>query len=294
MEDYNKISPTAKLAAYWKAQSDIPYVKEIADLIGAREAARQLEENLDSPMALFPIPVIEARYKSINVAIDKSGLTNVLELASGLSPRGLEIAAGNGTYMGTDLPDISKETFPVIQEIAEREGISEDRLHLQPVNALDKEQLKEACDYFEGRPLAICNEGLMMYLDNQEKATVAQNIREVLLHTGGKWITTDLAFHETMFENIDPDAFGGALKENVEARLGKVSDATGRDFRDNWFDSSSEAVEFYKDCGFIIQELPMYDGSYELSTLSLIGDEAKEGFLEALSAMKVWTLEVEK
>jgi hypothetical protein len=69
MEDYNKISPTAKLAAYWKAQSDIPYVREIADLIGAREAASQLEENLDSPMALFPIPVIEARYKSINVAI---------------------------------------------------------------------------------------------------------------------------------------------------------------------------------------------------------------------------------
>jgi O-methyltransferase involved in polyketide biosynthesis len=294
MENYNKISVTAKVVAHWKSKSDIPYAAEIADLIGAEQAADQLEGKANSRQSSFMIPVMEARYKSINFALKKSGLNHVMELASGLSPRGLQIVADNGTYLGTDLEEIPKETFPIIREIAKREGISEDHLCLQPVNALNREQLKSAADYFKEQPFAICNEGLMMYLDNSERAKMAQNIREVILQNEGRWITTDLAFHETMFEVIDPNMLDDEVIKKIKKRFKKISNETGRNFRDNWFNNSSEAVQFYKDIGFKIHDFPMYDGNYELSTLSLIQDEAKKGFLEALSAMKVWVLEAEE
>ncbi len=133
-----------------------------------------------------------------------------------------------------------------------------------------------------------------MYLDHSERAKMAQNIREVLFQTDGSWITIDLAFHEKMFEVIDPNMPSEEVMKNIEKRFEKVSIETGRDFRDHWFDSSAEAVQLYKDVGFKIQDFSMYGGSYELSTLSMIQKEANEGFLEALSAMKVWILEAEE
>src|SRR5690625_922725 len=94
--EYSKISPTAKLAAYWKAQSDIPYAAEIADAVGAEQTAKELANNLDDPMTQFSVPVAEARYKSLTYAIKKSNFHNVLEIASGLSPRGFEITEAGG------------------------------------------------------------------------------------------------------------------------------------------------------------------------------------------------------
>ncbi len=289
-EDHYKISPTAKLTAWWRSRSDIPYAMEIADAIGAEQTAGQLAGDLTSPMASLSMPVMEARYKSIDYAIGESGIDNVLEIACGLSPRGLAIAANNGIYVGTDLPEISAETFPVIRKIASKEGIGEERLHLQPVNVLDEKQLKAAGSYFGKQPFVLCNEGLLMYLNRSEKAETAQNIRKLLLDTGGIWVTPDLAFHEILFRTIDPGAAGGALKENAEARLKKITDTTGRNFRDNYFPGESEAVQFYRDCGFLIREYPMVDKSREPSTLSIVAPELKELVLGALSALKVWVL----
>src|SRR5699024_5315389 len=96
---------------------------------------------------------------------------NVLEIASGLSPRGFEITEAGGLYVGTDLPDMAGEIFPVIREIAERNEFPRRQFHLQPVNILDSRQLKDAADYFAEQKFTICNEGLLMYFNREEKAT---------------------------------------------------------------------------------------------------------------------------
>lgn len=289
--DYGKISTTAKMTAYWKSKTDIVWAKEIADRIGARQEVLQLAEDADSPASLFSIITMEARYKAISHAIARTGIKNILEVACGLSPRGLELACQQYTYVGSDLPGIAAEVFPVIRDIAEQENIPQEKLHLLAVNILDKRQVENAVDYFGKRPFVLCHEGLLMYFDHQEKAKAAENIRGVIANKGGVWITTDLAFHEGMFEMMNANGNVDPIAEDIKKRLGRIYDETGRDILQNRFSGSSEAVKFYADLGFIIHEYPMYDRSYELSSLSGISQDIRTMMTEGLSSLKVWTLE---
>lgn len=298
---YQKISPTAKMTAYWKAQSDIPWTREIADDVGAKQAALQLTESDAPSLASYSVLIMEARYKSINDAIEKTGLDNILELACGLSPRGLELAAKGCHYVGSDLPGISAEVFPVICEIAESENLPEEKLQLHPVNILDKDQLNDVACYFGEKSFVICNEGVLSYFNRQEKAKAAENIHDLLLQTGGVWITTDLAFHEIMFDMMDSEELKGDLKGEImdlklqlKRRFDRFTNKTGRSIMDNLFSGEPEAIEFYKNCGFTIRGFPMYQGNYEISTLSLIPKEARELMLEGMSKLKVWILKAKK
>lgn len=288
--DPNRISPTAKLTAYWRAQSRMAYAAEIAEAVGAEQTAKKMMGAGVPEMTAFSVLSIVARYRSVNFALKESGLTNVLELACGLSPRGLEIARDQGIYVGTDLPGISEETFPVFRKIASREKISEANLHYRVVNAMEADQLETAAAVFNAEPLAICNEGLLMYLSKEEKEIVAQNIRKVLLCHGGVWITPDIAFHEILFHAIRSDAAGAAIRKNAESRLKGVSEMTGRNFMDNYFHDEGEAVQFYKRLGFTLREFPMWNENDTLPSVPVLQEYSKPMMLRLLSLAKVWIL----
>ncbi len=102
--------------------------------------------------------MFEARYKSINRGLAKCGIANVMELACGLSPRGLEIASKGGVYVGTDLPEMYAESSQIIEAIARRTGVTLDNLHLQPANVLDRSGMDNAASHFTGKRFAVCND----------------------------------------------------------------------------------------------------------------------------------------
>ena len=107
--DHAKISLTAKLTAYLRGFSDIPYAAEASELVHAREAFDQLlrGDDLTREDLTWYAPVLEARAKSLDEMIRRSGVRQVLELASGLSLRGLAMTAiPNLVYVETDLPDM--------------------------------------------------------------------------------------------------------------------------------------------------------------------------------------------
>jgi len=286
---HSKISPTAKITAYWKSLSDIPYAKEISDTIDAEKGAREvLGDNL-SVMQYFSSVIMEVRYKAINAGLQKKQVNNIMELACGLSPRGLELAANNKKYIGTDLPDMLAETSSTINTIATRIGIEPGLLHFETVNVLDKEQLEKAATHFNGEPFAICNEGLLMYFNMEEKAAMAKNVHSVLHRNGGCWITIDIAFsglRKKLLAVASPEA-----KEKFKDRMGTIASQTGRDLANNDFKDEAEATALYEALGFRIEKYPFYDGSYEISTLHLIPEEMRETMLSALSSTMAWILE---
>jgi len=286
--DHNKISPTAKITAYWRSLSDIPYSKEIADAVRAEETARELLGDRIVTMGSLSPSIFEVRYKSINHCLRKGGINNVMELACGLSPRGLEIVSKGGIYVGTDLPEMHAESSPIITTIAERAGLPTANLYLQSANVLNRHELESAMAHFDGKRFAICNEGLLMYLDRDEKAKMANNVRELFLKSGGCWITTDVVFR--VIRDSISNLFGPEAKKAIQPAMKKISDQTGRDILANDFADKSEAMEFYEDLGFTIEEIAMYAGDYTLSTASLIPDAAKEKFLSILSSAMAWIL----
>lgn len=63
---YSRISPTTRLTARWRARAAIPYFAEIAAAAGAREAAAALVAGSPPPLAAVTVPLMEARYLSVN------------------------------------------------------------------------------------------------------------------------------------------------------------------------------------------------------------------------------------
>ena len=63
---------------------------------------------------------------------------------------------------------------------------------MSSLDALDSVAFRTAAARLAPGPLAILNEGLLIYLDDAEKSRLAANVREALGHYGGVWITADV------------------------------------------------------------------------------------------------------
>jgi O-methyltransferase involved in polyketide biosynthesis len=131
------------------------------------------------------------RYRSLDEALRASGAASILEIASGLSFRGLAMTAKGGTYyLDTDLPDMAATKAELVAKL--ERGPLVGTLRVMALNALDGDAFAAAVEGMPPGPVTIIHEGLLVYLDDAEKAVLAANIREALLARGGAWITADV------------------------------------------------------------------------------------------------------
>ena len=91
--NYTSIIPTAYVTAYPRTFTDIPYSNEIFDGLEALRKEGHLPEIEEDQKVDRLAPELEARYKLIDKLLAKAEITQVLELAAGLSTRGLLFTA---------------------------------------------------------------------------------------------------------------------------------------------------------------------------------------------------------
>jgi O-methyltransferase involved in polyketide biosynthesis len=255
--DYSKISVTAKLVAFFRKFSDIPFAVDVAEYIHADETlmtiARQLEEGTDQPPSDGTLPdegkvyapILEARYKSIVQLILKSGYKQVLELASGFSLRGLAMTRERDfVYVESDLQGINDEKQKLIADMQTKHAIADyGNHHIATANALAFDELERAIEPLrKDQPLILTNEGLIPYLTAAERETLAGNVHK-LLHKfagGGIWITPDFMTRQAA-ENVS---------ERVKRFRAAIAGATDRPLYAAAFETDEEIDQFIKDSGF--------------------------------------------
>ncbi len=104
---FDRISPTALLVAYARQFTDIPYSQELARLVNAQMIVEQiLGEQSEPPVDV--VVVLEGRYKAINQVMIQYEATQILEIASGLLPRGMALSQN---------PDVTDEVV-IIQSLS--------------------------------------------------------------------------------------------------------------------------------------------------------------------------------
>ena len=246
--DFEKISVTAKLTAYMRQFTDIPFASDVAELVHAREAFDQLlrHERLSPDDLTWYAPILEARYKSIDEMIRRTGVRQILELASGLSLRGLALTAiPNLLYVETDLERLIAEKSGLIAEVLRRMHLpSRGNLHAVAANALARDDLFAAAARFhEERPIAIVHEGLLQYLTATETETVAGNIHELLGKYGGFWITPDFS--------LKADSGNVSAQQRRFRRI--VAAATDRTMYNNAFDDAEHVISYFGRLGFQVE-----------------------------------------
>ena len=279
------ISVTAKVSAYYRKFSDIAFAAEVAALIGADDAFAEIvrDHGLERDKLTFYAPMFEARYKSITQLIRNSGASQVLELASGYSLRGLDLARdGSLRYVETDLPEVVATKLGLLDELRRRHAIAPSPLHVVAgADALDVEQLRAAIATLDrARALLVLCEGLLGYLTREETSRVAGNVRAVIDEfAGGSWIVPDFAF-KTELRNLPPERI--RLREAITGVTQRQLDASA-------FDDADDLASFLRGCGFEAHVRSQIDETPSFSSIAALG--LSPDVIDRLRpALRVWVM----
>ena len=262
LKSYESVSYTAIRTAYARTFSNIPYSKETYEW---------LSKNCSEEVILNKLlaPEMEARYKLIDKLLKETGITQILELASGYSSRGLIFSEAGYQYVEMDLEGVSNNKKRMINEIFKMN----DNLNIVSGNALNIEDYYKCNKFFDdNQKLAIINEGLLRYLTFDEKRKVAKNIYQELKKYGGVWITCDI----TPMKYIEVQN-----KLNIATKINKNDKSLRQNLNDRFLDEE-HIRSFFGEIGFNDIELHHdIEVKAELKSLDSIGMD-KDYFDELL------------
>ncbi len=277
---FDTISPTALLVAYTRQFSDIPFATELAQLVNIPTMLEQF--SIDRPEDILLLAALfEARYKAVDWAIAQSESKQIVELASGLLPRGMVMSQNpDMSFVESDLPSmIHLKQLLVAQLIGEPSN-----LYFHEINAASHpNQLPIGTDYFrETEPVTLVCEGLLHYLTMSEKRQLLMNIRQMLQHYGGVWITPDFATKQSQLLIEEHNAASQRLHQSI-------INITGRSLVDNSFNDRDEIKQFVSSQGFHIEECPLLNVVDRLTCLEILGGDS-ENFDSVLETRYISTL----
>src|SRR4051794_37343161 len=137
--DYSTISPSALSLLLMKSGSSIAFAKQAATLLWKDgRVPDELADAMTEENARRRLRHFENRYRSLDNLISQASCPNVLEVGSGLSFRGLELARTSPTfYVDTDLPALASLKAELVAQL--HPGPLAGTLRVQALDALDSE-----------------------------------------------------------------------------------------------------------------------------------------------------------
>ncbi|MBO9566311.1 MAG: class I SAM-dependent methyltransferase [Niastella sp.] len=283
--DFNTISPSAGALLMMKALTDIPFAKDTAALVGDVEAFMASAREKRSRVLFGRIIHFENRYKTIDLALAAIDPHQVLELSSGFSCRGLDMALRKDvTYIDTDLPEfISNKQQLITRLIVEKQLQLKGKLLVEPLNAMNELQFNQVVQSFSPGPVTVVNEGLLVYLNTAEKTQLCASIHRLLKERGGYWVTGDAYIKKNMSRLLElpQEAFDEQLTKFLQEHR----------IDENKFDSYEAALDFFASCHFrVVRRIDIDFPS--LSSLRLASRVIEESEVrEWMQGRETWVLE---
>ena len=224
--DSEKVSPTAFATGYFWYRHGLSH----EGLVTAE--GRKLDRRFGYLIRLIRLvsgtsieALLLARHKGLDALlarhIESGKVTQVIELAAGLSARGWRFAQKYGdriTYIETDLPHMAE----MKRAMLERAGLASPKHRVVPVNVLldrghgSLHEVAQPLDPAGG--LAIVTEGLMSYLDPRAASGVWRRIARTL-GTFGSGVYLSEAYVRGDRRDIGGALFRGVIQQFVRGRM---------------------------------------------------------------------------
>ncbi|MEJ2251955.1 MAG: hypothetical protein P8Y97_20130, partial [Candidatus Lokiarchaeota archaeon] len=191
---FSSISPSAKSLLLTKALTSIPFVKEVIEIMRHHNTLQISQEKEFTTSLILRLIHFETRYWSIDKALSEVDIKNILEIASGFSFRGLDLCRNPKIhYIDTDLPNLIEKKIILMEELIKKYcHYSPSNLTLLELNALDEQAFMEIVKKFPEGSIAIVDEGLLIYLNEEQKRKLCSIIYKILKIRDGYWITADI------------------------------------------------------------------------------------------------------
>lgn len=284
--DYSTISPSAGWLVKLKAFTQIPFAREAAQIMFPQEMNRDTSHfTLEERIAIVRWMIhFENRYWTVEKLLEETNPQRILEISSGYSFRGIDWCKRLPVhFIDTDLPELINIKTNIANQLIDDSAQSlTGKLEVLPLNAMDRESFMETMSRFSPGPVTIVNEGLLVYLGDEEKKQLCSTIHDVLKQHGGYWVTGDIYIKTT---EKQPDAPFNEFSSEFR-KMHRLDE--------NRFDDLATAEQFFTDNGFNINKklslLPE-----KLSAASFLGDR-KEAAIQKMqqspSVRETWCLSV--
>ena len=275
----DSISKTAQVNLQMLANLGVPEAVRFSNVL-------QLEGNPLSALNGLPmvrrIPtcisaISEVLYESANQLIIAADNPTILDLACGYSPRVLLMAPLGYTYIGADLPDVMTELM------AHRQGLvpAEEGCFAgyRTVDVTNREQMEGALAALR-ESITVVTQGLLTYLNLDEKKALALGVKDLLARDGGCWIIPD-ADPGTLLSDTFRAVLGGVASTVVNGVYGVLDKRVGRDRSKMGWRSADEIADALEAWGFSVRRVPLYRKGMELRSLEQVGPDAAERLVAA-------------
>jgi O-methyltransferase involved in polyketide biosynthesis len=267
-----------------KGMTPIPYARQAAELMLYPE--KYIPDYSSTEFSFWArLTHFENRYWSIDQLLEGLPIKNILELSSGFSFRGLNAVKQRDVYyIDTDLPDLISTKTNFITTLQQGDFEAKGKLETFPLNALDEEQFMNLVNRFPPGEIAIVNEGLLMYLGQEEKEKLFSIIHKVLKERGGYWITADIYVKKLS----DP--------ANLIIKDDKLQQFfIDHRIEENKFDSFEAAEVMLRKAGFVVDKAAVTDYEKSMGIAYLFKNATLEQIAEGRKAGKVnatWRLKI--
>ena len=168
------VNPTANTAITTLIMlANAGYEKALAILEKMGVEKEKIFHGVDpSDMVNRPSDIVrELRYVALNRTIEETGLSVLMDLPCGYTPKVFEFTEKGMQYIGCDLPAVINDFSPIIASMTDDE--QKKNIDFQVVDVTNYESMKAAADKARG-PVCIATEGLSVYLSPEEKSSFLQ------------------------------------------------------------------------------------------------------------------------
>jgi len=200
-DQFDPVSPTAKVVGYLRSLDDsLQLSAELSMESEGQQILQDLGITNAETQSLMAV-LFQSRYHAINAIIGQNATAQIIELAAGISPRGIQWSRTTpGTiYIESDLPQLMIHKAKLVRNCLRNETkLSRGLLHCCAVDVLDRNSLQETLKSLDPtQPFTLVTEGLLLYFSETEMKQFWENIASILgAFPNASWVADLVTQHD--------------------------------------------------------------------------------------------------
>ena len=259
--EFEMVEYSAQVKLQWLAAAGIPEAGKFLKLI-----ERPVFFHADNLNDFERLEKTNALYQELNFAaamefVRSKNYSNVFDLACSLSPRAMILGDEGRHVVVGELQTVCLIGDWCLEEFGSKKAIR--NVEYNAFWLQDRAGMMASADKFKGE-ICIIEQGVMIYLADDVRAQMYDNIRDVLKKHGGCLITSDFC-QKKYFTDVAAALYGEGNAPTLYAETKAMYEKVfGDKISDESLQNEQEAMEFLKAHGLRAVKYPLFTGTPKL------------------------------
>ena len=285
--EFEMVEYSAQVKLQWLAAAGIPEAQKFLKLIDRPVFFN--EKNLND---FERIQLANSLYQELNYAaaieyVRQNNYGNVFDLACSLSPRAMILGDEGRKVIVGELQTVCLLGDWCLEEFGSKKAIR--NVEYNAFWLQDKAGMTASADKLKGE-VCIIEQGVIIYLADDVRAQMFDNIRDVLKKHGGCLITSDFN-QKQYFTDAAAALFGEDQAPTIYAETKAMYEKVfGDKISDESLQDEQEAMDFLKTHGLVARKVPLFTSTPKLNVYSKLTPAQIQAVNELAAKSYLWVI----